>query len=67
MKEDKIYNMKLHEILTPNSDLDIQIIRVPGGWIYRFSQLHQAEQPNGQRSENYSCDSVFVPYHEEGE
>ena len=44
-----LYNMSLHEILTLEDG--IKIIRVPGGWIYRF------ESYNGE-----SESSCFVPY-----
>lgn len=33
--QDFIYKMKLHEEqVKPSQELDIKIIRVPGGWIY---------------------------------
>ena len=34
-EQDFIYKMKLHEEqVKPSNDLDITIIRAPGGWIY---------------------------------
>jgi hypothetical protein len=62
---DKIYEMNLGDILTPKGNLDYLIIRVPGGWIYRFSQINQTVQVDGTWSENYFCDSVFVPFNNE--
>ena len=58
----RIYEMKLHEKLTLKSDANIQIIRVPSGWIYRFWELQQgsSEYP----VENYIIDNVFVPLKE---
>lgn len=58
---DKIYEMNLHDVLDSSGKLDYQILRVPGGWIYRFSQINQVTMPDGRWSENYLCDSVFVP------
>lgn len=62
---DAIYTIKLHEVLNSSGTLDYQIVRVPGGWIYRFSQVNQVTMPDGKWSENYLCDSVFVPYNNE--
>jgi hypothetical protein len=45
-KEKTIYQLKLHEELTLNRS--ISVLRVPGGWIYRFDN----------RDTNY----VFVPF-----
>ena len=62
----KLYEMKLHEVIVPGSDeLYCQIMRVPGGWIYRFSQINQVVQPDGKWSENYLCDSIFVKFDNE--
>ena len=30
----KMYKMKLHDVLMPDTKENIKIIRVPGGWIY---------------------------------
>lgn len=62
----QLFEMKLHEVLTPATSQNLQIIRVPGGWIYRFSQINQVTMPDGTWSENYLCDSVFVPLHPDG-
>ena len=62
---DKLYEMEMNEVSNPNSPLDYQVLRVPGGWIYRFSQLNQVVQADGTWSENYFCDSVFVPFDNE--
>lgn len=48
----EIYKMKLHESITIN---DIQITKVPGGWIYRFYTT-----PFNRPGISESC--VFVPY-----
>lgn len=33
----KLHEMKLHEVLTPDIPKEnVSIMRVPGGWIYRF-------------------------------
>lgn len=52
---DEIYKMKLHERLTPSGPERLTIIRVPGGWIYRFHQLNNEVG-------NLMSDSVFVPF-----
>ena len=54
MKHIELLDMKLHDILEPNIGPHCQILCVPGGWIYRFFQ------PMGE--DDYSCDSVFVPW-----
>jgi len=41
---------------------DFQITRVPGGWIYRFSQINQVLLNDGRWSEDYLPTAVFVPY-----
>ena len=65
METDKIYGMKLHEVITPsNDDLTIQVLRVPGGWIYLFSQVNREIHPNGTCSETYLSNSAFVPFRE---
>lgn len=61
----EIYKMKLHQVLDSSGALNYQIIRVAGGWIYRFSELNQVIMPDGKWSENYLCDSVFVPFNSE--
>jgi len=58
---DKIHGMKLHE-KERNDENGFEIIRVPGGWIYMFSQIHQVIMPDGAWSENYLPTSVFVPF-----
>lgn len=60
----EIYEMKLHDILTPK-DSDTQIQRVPGGWIYTTYQTEQYTQVDGTWSENYRLSSVFVPFDNE--
>ena len=53
------YNMAVNETIRVD---DYQITRVPGGWIYRFSEINQMLMPDGQWSENYLPTAVFVPY-----
>lgn len=62
---DKIYTMNMGDILASGGTHDYIILRVPGGWIYRFEQLNQVEGCSGAWSENYVCDSVFVPFNNE--
>jgi len=63
---DKIYRMKLHDIIEAgDKNISYQIFRVSGGWVYRFFQLHQETGGDGQWSENYIADSVFVPFDNE--
>jgi hypothetical protein len=49
-----LYSMKLHESISINTVLDI--VRVPGGWIYRTG----IDNGNG-----YDLSQSFVPYHNE--
>ena len=53
-----IYDMELHEKLTPAiKGSIIDIIRVPGGWIYSTYSMS---------NDNYwSVSSVFVPFNDE--
>ena len=51
---DRIYKMKLHESFI---DGNINILRVPGGWIYHLLYC------NDDRKNNF----VFVPYHSPSE
>lgn len=46
--KDKIYEMELHELLHIK---DLEIIRVPGGWIYTKMRLDCGQM-----------NSVFVPF-----
>ena len=56
---DEIYKMKLHESFI---DGNIDILRVPGGWIYQiYNQIHN----NDGDSEGFNF--VFVPYHSPSE
>lgn len=61
----QIHKLKLHEkINNVDNDSHFIIVRVPGGWIYRFFELHQ-EPGDGRWNENYVADSVFVPFNSE--
>jgi hypothetical protein len=62
----QLHKLKLHEkINNADNDSHFMIMRVPGGWIYRFFELHQESGGDGQWSENYIADSVFVPFNGE--
>jgi len=53
----EVHVMKLHDTLTPSS-LDVQIVRVPGGWIYN---TYSSRGNDGE----YSFSGVFVPFSNE--
>ena len=59
---DKLYEMKLYEEIMPTSDGRLQVMRVPGGWIYRFWEFDY--EPGG-KANSYGINSVFVPYNNE--
>lgn len=52
MKEETIYNLKLHEEFQTEG---YGITRVPGGWIYRFWDYEKRDYPS----------ATFVPYNNE--
>lgn len=54
----KMYDMEINQSIYED---DFQITRVPGGWVYRFSQVNQEVQVDGTWSENYLPTAVFVP------
>jgi len=61
-----IYEMKLHEKILRNDEDngDYEVIRVPGGWIYRhFSWM--AIENQEYANHNWIGDSVFVPFNDE--
>ena len=49
----KLLGMNLHEILHPNIDQNVEIIRVSGGWIYTIY------------TEDGRLSSTFVPFNVE--
>ena len=55
-------NMKLHE---RHQQDDFEIKRVPGGWIYRFTQYNHVPTVDGSWAHLYTYDSVFVPLNDE--
>lgn len=58
--QDFIYKMQLHEEqVKPSHDLDIKIIRVPGGWIY-VNRIY-----DGTTGWTYVNNMVFVPFNNE--
>lgn len=48
-----IHKLKLHEVTTALNG-SLQIVRVPGGWIYTYHRLDEGQM-----------NSVFVPYNQE--
>lgn len=65
MDNKELYNMKLHDELAPSGG-GCRIKRVPGGWVYRFWESeNKPGGEDGQWSENYRVDSVFVPLNSE--
>ncbi len=63
MDTKKLYHLKLHEQMRAGDDQPIQIMRVPGGWIYTFfSYLNIGE--TGYTVESQISNSVFVPFSE---
>ncbi|NWH06853.1 hypothetical protein [Desulfobacter latus] len=57
---EKIYDLKIHEKTAfelEGYDQDVEVLRVPGGWIYRIGNYTS----NGLEYSN----SVFVPFHQE--
>jgi len=57
--------MGLHEKLTIKDSQPVEILRVPGGWIYTYFQLNQVMMQNGGWSEEYIPSSIFVPFNNE--
>ncbi len=54
----EIHNMKLHDVITIDAH-NTRVLRVPGGWIYRFWEYVVHASPE------YRVNSVFVPYNKE--
>ena len=53
-KQKSIYDLELHETLKIQ---DYDVIRVPGGWVYRVDPQYYKEGSDGI--------AVFVPYNKE--
>ena len=53
----KLHELKLHETITVygGEHLTIQCMRVPGGFIYQYSEYHPSE------NEHLTVSTVFVP------
>jgi hypothetical protein len=72
MEEKSIYELELHEFTVLQNSLhasmtsggNTTVIRVPGGWIYRFviSKSGGLDKAGGNA---IALSSTFVPYHEE--
>ncbi|MFX0022147.1 MAG: hypothetical protein ACFE9S_07460 [Candidatus Hermodarchaeota archaeon] len=59
-KEVNMYHLTLHKSMRAHSeDTEIEIIRVPGGWIYRFFQWIPSE------NKWINATSVYIPYNNE--
>ncbi|HKR03825.1 MAG TPA: hypothetical protein VJY62_04250 [Bacteroidia bacterium] len=54
---EKLTKMKMHDIISPENQKDISIMRVPGGWIYTIF--------SGRTDNPAAATSVFVPFTEE--
>lgn len=67
-KEANMYNLKLHESMRARlEDTEIETIRVPGGWIYRFFQYIPSENEwINTNSVFVSFDNEFDEYHKGG-
>ena len=57
-KQDELYNLKLHEVLEI-SDGDVEIRRVPCGWIY--TNLFELGFKGDYDATSIHATSVFVP------
>lgn len=57
MNQIDIYKLKLHD---QSRLFDLLVTRVPGGWIYRFTDLQESGN-----SVAVSCSQVFVPFSNE--
>jgi hypothetical protein len=55
-KEKNIYDLKLHEIIQikGENNADIEVVRVPGGWVYSFNYPGYRQSP-----------IVFIPFSNE--
>ena len=65
---EKLYQMELHEVVhLDTKDPPTMVVRVPGGWVYRFYQGF--EEPHLEARDgwntNYLVDSIFVPFDNE--
>jgi len=63
-KDIRLHTMKLHEVLHHQDPL-VQIMCVPGGWIYTTYSEEYNPRIDGRDVTNYRISSVFVPYNEE--
>ena len=54
---DKLYEIGLHEAISPNEGGNFQVLRVPGGWVYTFYSENGAG--------GYYVSSCFVPFNNE--
>lgn len=59
---DELYKMNCHDELFPNTEENIRIIRVPGGWIYH---IYEKQDTGENQMMNYQTTSTFVPFDNE--
>jgi len=60
-----LLNMELHDVVTisnSSNGKDIDILRVPGGWIYNFYEEASVQSIDGMWQDEYRQTSVFVPF-----
>ena len=53
--------MKIHE-QTNIDNTAWMVMRVPGGWIYTYTDYNQKLDPNDRHVEDMRSNPVFVPY-----
>ncbi len=58
----KIYDLELHESIWIDA-IDADVIRVEGGWIYKYYKSEYKEASN--RCVDYAAQIVFIPYNDE--
>jgi hypothetical protein len=72
-EHNRIYDLGLHQSLkTTGNGIDIEITRVPGGWIYNFLTLKKdSEKKDSEKKDSekkqWETNLIFVPYHGEFE
>ena len=54
----KLHEMELHDVLHPSGNAYNEIMRVPGGWLYRVYQEAGSQH-------EYRLTQTFVPYSDE--
>ena len=68
-EEKNIYNLKLHEEM--HFENGRFVMRVPGGWIYKFYNANTIAFPDSKKIQTHThkidshYENVFVPYNDE--